>query len=84
MDSAFLQARIDKTKELIVAYENAALAISTGEISQYTLDTGQSRQVVTKTNLATLSNQIDALYNRLVTLEARQTGDGSTTTVPAW
>jgi hypothetical protein len=84
MDSAFLQARIDKTKELIVAYEGAALAISSGEISQYTLDTGQSRQVVTKTNLATLSNQIDALYNRLVTLEALQTGDGSTTTVPAW
>lgn len=84
MDAAFLQARIDKTKELIVAYEDAALAISSGEISQYTLDTGQSRQVVTKTNLATLSNQIDALYNRLVTLRALQTGNGSTTMVPGW
>ncbi|MCK5606564.1 hypothetical protein KAR91_31970 [Candidatus Pacearchaeota archaeon] len=84
MDPVFLQARIDKIKELIVAFENAALSISTGEISQYTLDTGQSRQVVTKTNLATLNNHIDALYNRLVTLEARQTGNGSTTTVPGW
>ena len=84
MEAAFLQARIDKTKKLIVAFEDAALSISTGEISQYTLDTGQTRQVVTKTNLATLNTHIDALYNRLVTLEARQIGNGSTTTVPAW
>ncbi|MHA1839306.1 MAG: hypothetical protein ACTSYO_05020 [Candidatus Ranarchaeia archaeon] len=84
MDAAFLQERIDKTKALIVAFEDAALSISTGGISQYTLDTGQSRQVVTKTNLAILNNHIDALYNRLVTLKARQTGSGSTTSVPAW
>lgn len=84
MDPAFLQARIDKTKELIVAYEDAVLSLTNGQISQYTLDTGQSRQVVTKLNIATLNNAIDALYNRLVTLEARQTGNGSLTVGPGW
>ena len=78
----FLQERIDKTKELIIAYEDAVLNLVSGEIQSYTLDTGQSRQSVTKADIPTLNDQIDALYNRLVTLCARLTGDGALTIVP--
>jgi len=41
MDKAFLKERIEKTKALIVAYEDALLAIA-GGAQHYRLDTGQS------------------------------------------
>lgn len=83
MNGTFLQERIDATKALIVAHEEAALALAAGTIASYSLDTGQSRQSVTKHNLATLNAAIDGLYNRLATLEARQ-GGGATNMGPAW
>jgi len=84
MDATFIQARIDATKALIVAYEDALLAISSGAVESYTLDTGQSRQTVTKTNLGTLQSSLDGLYNRCATLEARLNGSGTTTSIPCW
>ncbi len=83
MDSEFLKQRIDATKALIVAYEDAATALTTGGVQTYTLDTGQSRQTVTRLELATLNRNIDSLYNRLATLQARLNG-GSVTVRPAW
>lgn len=84
MDAAFIKERITATKALIVAYEDALLAITTGGAESYTLDTGQSRQTVTKLDIGMLNKAIDTLGNRCVTLEARLTGSGSTTMVPAW
>ena len=83
MNRTFLQERIDATKAQIVAYENAALALSAG-VQSYTLDTGQSRQTVTKLDLDDLQKTIDALYNRCATLEARRNGSGTVTVSPAW
>lgn len=76
MDQAFLQTRIDKAKEQIVAIEEAYLAIATGAISSYTLNTGQSQTTVTKSNLSTLDTLIDSLMNRVAVLEARRNGTG--------
>ena len=85
MDATFLQARIDATKLAIVAYEDAALAFaSNGALLSYTLDTGQSRQTVTRADLSQMRLTLDGLYNRLVTLEARLTGGGTTRVYPAW
>ena len=84
MSRAYIQERIDKTKLLIAAYEDAALALVNGGIQSYTIDTGQTRQTVTRESVATLNAQIDVLYNRIATLEARL-GQGNTTRVrPAW
>lgn len=83
MDCTFIQARIDATKLQIVAYEDAALALANG-VQSYTLDTGQSRQVVTKLDLSDLQKTIDSLYNRCATLEARLNGSGTVTVRPAW
>ena len=82
MERAFIQQRIDKTKVLIIAYEDAAEALAAG-VQSYTLDTGQSRQTVTKLNLTELQNTIDRLYNRCATLGARLNG-GTLTARPAW
>lgn len=83
MDRAFIQARIDAIKLMIVAYETAADALAAG-VQSYTLDTGQTRQTVTKLDLVALQNTIDGLYNRCATLEARRNGSGVLTVRPGW
>ncbi len=78
LDGTFLKERITKTKAIIVAYEDAITAISTGGIETYTLDTGQSRQTVTKQNLKDMNESLDGLYNRLSTLCLRQGNQNGT------
>lgn len=73
-EAAWLDARIAKTKELIVLYEDAITQVGTGGIQQYSLDTGQTRQMVTKANLATTRIVLESLENRLVSLQARRFG----------
>jgi len=82
MDQGFLQGRIDSTKLQIIAYEDAAYALA-GGVQTYTLDTGQSKQQVTKLDLKQLQDTIDSLYNRCEVLQARLTG-GATVVIPAW
>lgn len=85
MDNAFLTERIAQTKLTIVAYEDAILALTgAGAIESYTLDTGQSRQTVTRSNLKELNETLDGLYNRLTGMCNRQTGGGVVIARPAW
>lgn len=84
MNKTFLQARITATQSQIIAYEAAIDAIVTDGVQSYTLDTGQSNQIVTKLNLAATQRTLDSLYNRCATLEARLNGSGVTTVAPAW
>ncbi len=85
MSQAFIQERITQTKLIIVSYENAIQALTgAGAIESYTLDTGQSRQTVTRNNLKELNETLDGLYNRLTVLEARCSGNGSVLVRPAW
>ncbi len=84
MDTTFLQERITATKALIVVYEEAITALVTNGVQRYTLDTGQSRQDVTKVDVPKLNAQLDGLYNRLATQEARLNGSGVTIVRPAF
>lgn len=84
MNNEFILARIARTKELIVKYEDAIDAILTGQVDSYTLDTGQSVQKVTKLNIDAMNAAVDSLMNRCVTLEARLTGCGTVIVRPAW
>lgn len=84
MNAAYLKERITKTKALIEAYEDAALAISSGGVQSYQLDTGQSNQVVTKLNIGVLHKALESLYNRLTMFEARLNGGNSIIVVPSW
>ncbi len=74
MTRQFIADRIEVTKAQIVAYEDAFAAFADEGIQSYTLDTGQTRQVVTRANLTELRKTLDGLYNRLTTLEARTSG----------
>lgn len=83
MDATFIQARINFLKTAIVAYETAILALQTGGVQSYMIDTGQTSQRVTKADLSKLQGTysemlgtLDALYSRL---------NGATIyTSPAW
>lgn len=80
----FLQQRIDRAKAIIVDAETALERIATGAIDQYTVDTGQSRTTVTKSNIQVLENIIDSQLNRLSMLEARMTGSNVVVGRPGW
>lgn len=75
--------RIAKVKALIEKYDDALLALGTGGVQSYQLDTGQTRQMVTKANITSLSNVRDSLLNELTTLQARVYGAG-VRGIPNW
>lgn len=79
--SQFWLDQIATTQARIVALQEAALNIETGAIESYTLDTGQTRQTVTKANIAMLERVLGSLLNRLATLEARCNIGGAGTTI---
>lgn len=78
----FLQEQITATEAQIVAAQTAESQLVSGAILSYTLDTGQTRQTVTKQNVAVMGAYIESLYNRLATLCARKDGSGVTHGVP--
>ena len=83
-DYQFLTARITATEALIVAYEDAQLALGTSGIQSYSLDTGQSKQMVTRANLTEINKTVNSLYNRRATLLARRDGSGVVHVGAAW
>lgn len=83
MDAAFLTARIEKVKAIIIAYQDAILAISSGAVQSYTIDTGQTRQTVTKMDLDKLDKILQTQLNLLATLNARLNG-GVVIGAPCW
>lgn len=84
MEQSFIQGRIDAAKATIVAYEDAELQLATNQIATYTIDTGQTRTVVTRLNITELRKAIDSLYNRCATLQARLNGSGVVNVRPGW
>jgi len=76
IDVAWLDARITRTKQQIEELENAIDALAGGALS-YSMDTGQTRQSVTRQQLGSLRLMLDSLYNRLSTLCARRNGASS-------
>lgn len=84
MTADFLQQRITSIQAQIVAYENAIIALASGGIQSYTIDTGQSRQTVTKLDLKNLNDVLNSLMNQLAIYEARLTGNGTVIGRPAW
>ncbi len=63
MVDTFLQDQITVIETAITAYTNALVALGDGILS-YTLDTGQTRQTVTKADIGTINKTLDSLYNR--------------------
>ena len=74
IDTAWLDARIAKTKTMIVAYEDATEALAVNRMASYRLDTGQTAQTVTALDLGSLRLELDRLEDRLETLYALRDG----------
>lgn len=64
LSNAWLDARITATQAAIEAAEAGELTLISGSAQSYTLDTGQSRQTVTKPNTTEVRKYIDSLYQR--------------------
>lgn len=84
MDREFLKQRIKKAKEQILLLDDAITMIITGAVESYTLDTGETRQTVTRANLATYQRQLMEMENRLATLQQRLDGRNTTNMGAAW
>jgi uncharacterized coiled-coil protein SlyX len=80
--NTFLKTRIAAIQVQIAAYEDAITAISSG-VQSYTLDTGQTRQVVTRFDVDKLQSALDSLYNRYSVMCTRLNG-GGVTVRPSW
>ena len=78
----FWSDQLTAVKAMILVYNAAILALAINGVQSYQLDTGQTRQFVTKLNLASLRTTRDALLNEVATLEARLGCGGSTHVVP--
>lgn len=70
-ETTWIQARLTATKALIEAYEAAILALSTDSVQMYQLDTGQTRQMVTKANLTSMRSALSSLWTQYDSLRAR-------------
>lgn len=73
-EQIWLESRICAAESAIVKYEDAILQLSTGAVQSYTLDTGQTRQTVTKANLTELRHALSGLENRREVLRAKLYG----------
>jgi hypothetical protein len=69
-DSEWVIDRIAATKALIIKYEEALDAFALGAQS-YSLDTGQTRQVVTRSQLGSIQLTLSRLESRLSTYQMR-------------
>lgn len=83
-ETAWLDARIAKTRTMIEAYENAIEAFADGNVQSYQLDTGQTRQLVTRAQLGSMDLMLKRLETRLATLLARRGGCSQFVVRPGW
>lgn len=84
IDTDWLETRITKTQQQIEALEDAIIGLTDGTIQSYTLDTGQSRTVVSRHEIGRLQTVLDTLYVRLNSLCNRVNGGGSVNVAPGW
>lgn len=82
-DREWLEQRIAAKKAAIVAFETAMSTLAGGAQS-YSLDTGQTRQVVTKANLTEMRNAIAQLESDISTLQMRLNGCARFYVRPGW
>lgn len=82
-DREWIEARIAAKKAAILVYETALTALA-GGAQTYSIDTGQTRQTVSKANLTEMRNVIAQLESDLSTLQMRLNGCGRFQVRPGW
>lgn len=61
----FIDARIAAITAIIIAYETAITALSSGTIKSYTLNTGQTTETVSKKDVVRLQSGLEGLISQL-------------------
>lgn len=84
MADEFLEERIKRVKAQIESTEDAIDKLTSGAVQSYSIDTGQTRQSVTKIDLDMLHRRLDSLMNRYFMLKARCDGGSSFNAGSAW
>ena len=85
MDVDFERENLANVKAQIRAYDAALLAFaSNGAIQQYTLDTGQTRQVVSRADIGSLRLLRHSLFNEYSVMCTRLNGGGTTVVSPCY
>ena len=85
MDAALTRQIIDRIKTEILAWYDASLALSSNSgVLSYTIDTGQTKQTVTRNDLSMIEAKISSLENKCAVYETRLTGRGTTNARPGW
>jgi len=87
MGSAFTTAEVEAniaTLKTALTATSAALTAILGGAQSYTLDSGQSRQTVTRANLSELRQQRAALLEEIQMWQTMLDGDGAVRMVPGW
>jgi hypothetical protein len=75
VDRTWLAQKITDVQAQIDAWEGVLdFFAANNTVQSYTLDTGQSRQTVNRSQLSEIRTLLNSLYNRLSTLEARLNG----------
>ncbi len=82
--ASVLKTILERTEATIILYMDAIDALVSGGVEEYTLDTGQSIQRVTKLDLEKLQVEVDRLMNRCTTLSARINGGNVSIVRPVW
>ncbi len=83
-DREFLEQRLVVIEAQITAYDAALLAFAGGAVQSYTMDTGQTRQTVTKANITEIRRLLDGLMNQRAVLRAQLGYGGHTYVVPGF
>lgn len=80
---SFWTDRLTAAQAEYTAVASAIAALDAGGVQSYTLDTGQTRQTVTKLNLTELRKRLQALLNEISVLEVRCGSSGTSYGRPA-
>lgn len=81
-DDTFLEARLARVEQSILAWEEALDAVSAGQT--YKLDTGQTVVSLTRANLTEINKTIESLMNRRAMLRQELGCSGTLILRPGW
>lgn len=84
MDATETQAAIVTAQAQLTQLNAAIAAILDPTIRNYTFDSGQTIQTARRQDLKELYASVEALENRICTLQARLTGGGVVQGFPSW
>jgi hypothetical protein len=84
-DNTIWQNRLDRLITKIALYEDAIEAlVGANAVQSYTLDTGQTKQTVTKMDITKLQTTLDSFYSQYEVTCQRINGKGTVNIGAAW